>query len=111
MVKSSSISFFHLSAGVKKRQTERESYMLLQIDKFLEGKEGALRTDIIDGVKRINHCENFVMVEFNDGRAQSFAGGEIDHSFDIDVSKEFKEYIISQIWLLNDNGKTLRQLI
>ncbi|EOL45804.1 hypothetical protein [Enterococcus caccae] len=51
------------------------------------------------------------MVEFTDGTVRSFSAGEVDNSFDADVAEEFKEYIISQIWLLNDEGKTLRQLI
>lgn len=90
--------------------------MLLQIDKVLksdigEGKTATLRTDIVAEVKRTNHCENFVMVEFNDGNVKSFASGEVDTSFDADVAEEFKEYVISQVWLLNDDGKTLRQLV
>lgn len=101
---------------LENRQIERNIDMLLQIDKFLkadigEGKEATLRTDIADGVKRTNCCEDFVMVEFNDGKVRSFAKGEIDYSFDADVAEEFKEYVISQVWLLNDDGKTLRQLI
>lgn len=86
--------------------------MLLQIDKILKGKEEVVRTDIIEGVKRTNYCEDFLMVELNDGDVKTFAKGEIDNSFDADVSEEFKSsYIISQVWLLNDEGKTLRKLI
>lgn len=52
------------------------------------------------------------MVELNDGDVKTFAKGEIDNSFNADVSEEFKSsYIINQVWLLNDEGKTLRKLI
>lgn len=86
--------------------------MLLQIDKVLESKKEMVRTDIIEGVKRTNYCEDFLMVELNDGDIKTFAKGEIDNSFNPDVSEEFKSsYIINRVWLLNDEGKTLRKLI
>lgn len=86
--------------------------MLLQIDKVLESKKKVVRTDIIEGVKRTNYCEDFLMVELNDGDIKTFAKGEIDNSFNPDVSEEFKSsYIINRVWLLNDEGKTLRKLI
>lgn len=86
--------------------------MLLQIDKVLESKKEVVRTDIIEGVKRTNYCEDFLMVELNDGDIKTFAKGEIDNSFNPDVSEEFKSsYIINRVWLLNDEGKTLRKLI
>lgn len=90
--------------------------MLLQIDKFLksdvgEGKEAVLRIDIIEGVKRTNRIDGFLMVHFHDDSVYSFSINEKDSSFNIDTSEEFKDYLISQVWLLNDEGKTLRKLL
>lgn len=90
--------------------------MLLQIDKVLKsddekGKEATTRTDIIEGVKRTNSCEGFLMVHFYDGTVHSFSIDEKDRSFNIDTSEEFKNYLISQVWLLNNEGKTLRKLL
>ena len=90
--------------------------MLLQIDKFLksdvgEGKEAVLRTDIIEGVKRTNRIDGFLMVHFHDDSVYSFSINEKDSSFTIDTSEKLKDYLISQVWLLNDEGKTLRKLL
>ncbi|MFU0786984.1 MULTISPECIES: hypothetical protein [Enterococcus] len=90
--------------------------MLLQIDKFLKSdvgtdKEAVLRTDIIEGVNRTNRCEGFLMVHFNDGTVHSFSIDEEDNSFNLDTAEEFKGYLISQVWLLNNEGKTLRKLL
>lgn len=86
--------------------------MLLQIDKVLRCKEEVLRTDIVEGVKRTNQCgNNFVVVQFENGTVNSFCAGELDNSFDADASEEFKQYVIKDIWLLSDKGKTLRKLL
>lgn len=88
--------------------------MLLQIDKVLKkeignGKTAILRTDIIEGVKRTCVAEKFVQVHFRNGEVKSYANGEKDEIED--VAEEWNEYKISAIWLLNDEGKTLRKLI
>ena len=86
--------------------------MLLQIYKYLikDGKEN-VRTDLIDGVKRVNMLDGFVMVEFYNGDVFSFSENEKDNSFTIDSSEEFKNYLIDSVYLLNNEGKTLNRLI
>lgn len=86
--------------------------MLLQIYKSLikDGKEN-VRTDLIDGVKRVNMLDGFVMVEFHNGDVFSFGKNEKDNSFTIDSSEEFKNYLIDSVYLLNNEGKTLNKLI
>ena len=86
--------------------------MLLQIYKYLikDGKEN-VRTDLIDGVKRVNMLDGFVMVEFHNGDVFSFSKNEKDNSFTIDSSEEFKNYLIDSVYLLNNEGKTLNRLI
>lgn len=84
--------------------------MLLQINKYLESS-GVRRTDLLDNVKRSNEVDGFVMVEFDNGDVFSFSKKSIDSSFTVDSSDEFKNYLIDSIYLLNNEGKTLRQLI
>ena len=86
--------------------------MLLQIYKYLikDGKEN-VRTDLIDGVKRVNMLDGFVMVEFHNGDVFSFSENEKDNIFTIDSSEEFKNYLIDSVYLLNNEGKTLNRLI
>lgn len=83
--------------------------MILQINKVLKDFH---RCDLLDGVKRTNSImDDFVMVEFNNGDIFSYSIGETDYSFKVDSSQEMHDYTITEIWLLNDEGKTLSKLI
>lgn len=94
--------------------------MILQIDKELprsginEGKVSK-RTDYLDKVNRVNCIDKeFVMVEFINGDVHSYTnsdGSNEDHWFKVDCSQEMHDYKIVSIWLLNDEGKTLKKLI
>lgn len=107
------IEILNISKITIDRQIERKIYMLLQIDKFLkkEGSPKVMRTDIIGEVTRTNQMEDFVMVRFKDGSVVSFSSKTKDNSFKIDCSLEMHEYLVSQVWLLNDEGKTIRKLV
>ena len=88
--------------------------MLLQIDKVLKKEIGTngeahLRSDIIEGVKRTCYSEGFVQVHFRDGTCDSYTIGgkeKIDN-----VAEEWNDYKTTGLWLLNDEGKTLRKLL
>ena len=84
--------------------------MILQINKVLE-RTDTLREDMIGDVKRTNTVDGFVMVELSNGDVLTLSKDSEDVSFDLDVSPEFKAYIVKDVWLLNDQGKTLRKLI
>lgn len=87
--------------------------MILQIDKLLtksNGKEIA-RTDIVENVKRVNKVDGFVMVEFYGGEVSTLALGIKDSSFTVDTSEEFKNYVVTSVYLLNNEGKTLNKLL
>lgn len=83
--------------------------MILQVIKFLPKKKDFLRTDLIDGVKRVCHVEDFVQVHFYDGSCNSFSVGGIDPIGE--VAEEWDSYLVDSLYLLNDNGKTLRKLL
>lgn len=94
--------------------------MILQINKELPRKglnEGkvAKRIDYLDKVVRANCIdEEYVMVEFLNGDIHSYTNVEPDnkdHWFKVDCAQEMHEYQIKSMWLLNDEGKTLKRLI
>lgn len=88
--------------------------MILQIDKVLKkgigtNGEAHLRSDIIEGVKRTCYSEGFVQVHFRDGTCDAYSIGgkeKIDN-----VAEEWNDYKTTGLWLLNDEGKTLRKLL
>lgn len=83
--------------------------MILQINKELDGTK---RTDLLDGVKRTNCLGNdYVMVQFLNGDVHSYSKDGLDSWFDVDCAPEMHDYTIKAIWLLNDEGKTLKRLI
>lgn len=87
--------------------------MILQINKRLvqEGSPTQNRTDYLDGVVRANSLGSYVMVETAGDEVFSLAFGEKDQSFTVDAAQEMHEYTITQVWLLNDSGKTLARLV
>ena len=94
--------------------------MILQIDKELPRKglnEGkvAKRIDYLDKVVRANCIdEEYVMVEFLNGDIHSYTNVEPDNKdnwFKVNCAQEMHEYQIKSMWLLNDEGKTLRKLM
>lgn len=94
--------------------------MILQINKELPRKglnEGkvAKRIDYLDKVVRANCIdEEYVMVEFLNGDVHSYTnvdGDNKDYWFKVDCAQEMHEYQIKSMWLLNDEGKTLRKLM
>lgn len=94
--------------------------MILQINKELPRKglnEGkvAKRIDYLDKVVRANCIdEEYVMVEFLNGDVHSYTnveGDNKDYWFKVDCAQEMHDYEIKSMWLLNDEGKTLKQLI
>ena len=94
--------------------------MILQINKELPRKglnEGkvAKRIDYLDKVVRANCIdEEYVMVEFLNGDVHSYTnieGDNKDYWFKVDCAQEMHNYEIKSMWLLNDEGKTLKQLI
>lgn len=94
--------------------------MILQINKELPRKglnEGKVvkRTDYLDKVVRANCIdEEYVMVEFLNGDVHSYTnveGDNKDYWFKVDCAQEMHEYQIKSMWLLNDEGKTLRKLM
>ena len=94
--------------------------MILQINKELPRKglnEGkvAKRVDYLDKVVRANCIdEEYVMVEFLNGDVHSYTnveGDNKDYWFKVDCAQEMHEYKIKSMWLLNDEGKTLRKLM
>ena len=94
--------------------------MILQINKELPRKglnEGkvAKRIDYLDKVVRANCIdEEYVMVEFLNGDVHSYTnveGDNKDYWFKVDCSQEMHDYEIKSMWLLNDEGKTLRKLM
>ena len=94
--------------------------MILQINKELPRKglnEGkvAKRIDYLDKVVRANCIdEEYVMVEFLNGDVHSYTnveGDNKDYWFKVDCAQEMHDYEIKSMWLLNDEGKTLRKLM
>jgi len=94
--------------------------MILQINKELPRKglnEGkvAKRVDYLDKVTRANCIDgDYVMVEFLNGDVHSYTnieGDNKDYWFKVDCAQEMHEYQIKSMWLLNDEGKTLRKLM
>ena len=94
--------------------------MILQINKELPRKglnEGkvAKRIDYLDKVVRANCIdEEYVMVEFLNGDVHSYTnveGYNKDYWFKVDCAQEMHDYEIKSMWLLNDEGKTLRKLM
>ena len=94
--------------------------MILQINKELPRKglnEGkvAKRIDYLDKVVRANCIdEEYAMVEFLNGDVHSYTnieGDNKDYWFKVDCAQEMHDYQIKSMWLLNDEGKTLKQLI
>ena len=84
--------------------------MLLQIDKFnkkeLEGKEAAkLLVDYIGGVSGTS-CDSDAVKVFNP--IVITFGKEQTTAINLPYYEDFK---IVAVWLLNDEGKTLRKLI
>ncbi|MDT2060716.1 hypothetical protein P7G68_09690 [Enterococcus faecalis] len=87
--------------------------MLLQIDKFnkkeLEGKEAAkLLVDYIGGVSGTSCDSDAVKVFNNSDPIVITFGKEQTTAINLPYYEDFK---IVAVWLLNDEGKTLRKLI
>lgn len=91
--------------------------MLLQIDKVLKsevgtGKVASIRTDIVEGVVRTFTGEGCLEVIFKHGGSEYFShaldgvNGIIGESYFADSS-----FNVCAIWLLNNEGKTLRKLL
>lgn len=88
--------------------------MLLQITKVLKkeiGKDKVAkpRIDIVEGVKRTQHFENFVQVHLHDGSSLYYDRNSLA---EVDNVKDTGDpYKNSEIWLLNDEGKTIRKIL
>lgn len=92
--------------------------MLLQIDKVLkseigEGKTAHLKTDYLSGVNYASYEEDGIFIGFgNKGHRYEFNPSTEKLFFDSKYIREehYENYQISSIYLLNDDGKTLRRL-
>ena len=88
--------------------------MILQIDKAQDVPEGvptATKSDFIDNVVRTTYVERGVEVHLADGTILILgydSGGRLAF---YNYITDYIEYSISQVWLLNDEGKTLRKLL
>lgn len=98
---------------MQKKTDRKEDFMLLQIDKFnkkeLEGKEAAkLLVDYIGGVSGTS-CDSDAVKVFNNSNPIVITfGKEQTTAINLPYYEDFK---IVAVWLLNDEGKTLRKLI
>lgn len=87
--------------------------MILQIDKAQDVPEGVpttTKSDFIDNVVRMTHVERGVEVHLADGTILSLgydSGGRLAF---YNYLTDYSEYSISQVWLLNNEGKTLGKL-
>lgn len=97
----------------KKRQTERKIQMILQIDNVVkELREGEPVNGLVDYVNGITHTK-----AFSDGiKCFKKDGTEIliirKNQFEVEVENldHYDGFKIYAVYLLNDEGKTLRKL-
>lgn len=81
--------------------------MILQIQKFLPAHVGKdspviMRTDMLDGVTRTEQREGYVKVYFGEEVTRNYSRLEDDAD---------GVYRISTVYLLNNEGKTLRRIV
>lgn len=87
--------------------------MILQIDKTQDVPKGVpttLKSDYIDNVIRTTHVERGVKVHLADGTVLSLEydmGGKLAF---YNYLTDYNDYSISQVYLLNNEGKTLKKL-
>ncbi len=88
--------------------------MILQVDKTKDVPEGVptvLKSDFIDNVVRTTHTERGVKLHLvNDvvlTLEKDMGGRVVLYNY----LEDYMGYSISQAWLLNDAGKTLKRLI
>ncbi|MDT2451049.1 hypothetical protein [Enterococcus avium] len=87
--------------------------MILQIDKTKDVPEGVptvMKSDFIDNVVRTKHVERGVEVHLEDGTVLSLEHDMSGRLAFYNYLADYSEYSIDQVYLLNDEGKTLKKL-
>lgn len=87
--------------------------MILQIDKTKDVPEGEitdLKSDFIEGIKRTLSTERGVQLYLADDVVLTLERDMGGRFALYNYLNDYNGYTISQAWLLNDQGKTLKRL-
>lgn len=91
--------------------------MLLQIDKFSkkeigpDKKKATMLVDYVAGITATGVDTNKTIVSYRGGHPLVFTHDENGLNIKLEDNEFYKGFKIVAVWLLNDDGKTLRKLI
>ncbi len=88
--------------------------MILQIDKVRivpKGVPTEVQSDYIENVSRTVKTQKGVLLYLGDGTNFSVERDALGRLGCYDYKDDYDSYVIEKVWLLNNQGKTLKQLI